>query len=145
MPLNSAGSSSIDRRLIWRQFYYIMETGTLYYLLLMQFTWKKPTPTFKVCWKRYFTKTTNQWNKCADLKVVAILTGLTRGYLKFFASYVNWTGERGTGITMQSTLRWKDSRAEECSRLRFSQQDENIFTPTSHKTLINENICQGDE
>ena len=38
--------------LFWRQFYYIMQKSTVRYLLFMQFTWKNPTPTFKVCWKK---------------------------------------------------------------------------------------------
>jgi hypothetical protein len=44
-----------------------------------------------------------------------------------------------------TTMRRSDSRSEECSTSIFSEQDENIFTSTSHKTWINQNICEGDE
>lgn len=36
------------------------------------------------------------WNICADLKVVAILTGLQGGYTNFLCFYVNVTVAKGT-------------------------------------------------
>jgi hypothetical protein len=44
----------------------------------------------------------HQWNTCADLTVVTVLIGLQEGYTNFVISYVNGTGERGTGVSMQS-------------------------------------------
>jgi hypothetical protein len=58
-----------------------MGTSTLQYLLLMQFPWKKPAPKFKVCWQICYEN--NHWNVCADLKVVALLTGLQGGCTTF--------------------------------------------------------------
>jgi hypothetical protein len=42
---------------VWRQFYCIMGTGCHQYLFLVQSTWKKPAPAFKVCSEIYVTKT----------------------------------------------------------------------------------------
>jgi len=56
----------------------------------MQCTFKKPTPTFKVYWKRKCYEN-HQWNVCADLKeAVALLTGLREGYAKFCCFPCEW-------------------------------------------------------
>jgi hypothetical protein len=57
-----------------------MRTSTLQHLLFMQFAWKKPTSKFKFCWQTCYEK--HQRNVCADMKVVALLTGLQGGCTK---------------------------------------------------------------
>ena len=133
MPLSSGGFLLIHLRLVWRQFYWVMDIRTLQYLLLMQFTWKKPLPTFKVCWKKKIVKTTSgtyvltwrSWQCWLGCKEVV---------QNIVASFVN-------GIALlwkaMATPRRNDSRSEECSTSSFSRQDENIFTSTSLKTWIN--------
>ena len=69
------------------------------YLLLMEFTRKKPTPSFKVFWQKCVTKTTS--GTCVlTWKLRQCWLGCKEIMRNLVASYVNRTAERGTGITI---------------------------------------------
>jgi hypothetical protein len=70
------------------QFCYVTETSSIQYLLLMQSTWKKPTRGFSLLGKLWCDA--HQWNICADLKVVALQTGLQGGCTHLCCFLCEW-------------------------------------------------------
>jgi hypothetical protein len=104
MLLISGGSSSILICLVRRQFCYIMETSSLQYLLIMLYTWKKPTLAFKVCWKKYVGKTTSG-TYMQTWKLWRCWLGCKEVIRNFVVSCVSGRAERATGITMSSNDR----------------------------------------
>jgi hypothetical protein len=59
---------------------------------LVQFTLNKPKKTFRFCCKKIRYKE-HWWHICAELNVIAMLTGLQGGYTSI------WSTERGTPTT----------------------------------------------
>ena len=78
--LNSGGSLTIHLRLVWRQFYHVMETSTHQYKLFMQFAWKNLLNHSKFAEKIRYEH--HQWNIYAGLKVLAMLTELPKEVIR---------------------------------------------------------------
>ena len=139
MPLSSGGFLLICLRLVWGQFYCIMETSTLQYLLLMQFTSKKPVPTFKVCWKKKKIWRPPVEHLCWP-EGCGIADWAGRRLYKVLLLPL-WMGQLTEGQALlwkaMATPRRNDSRSEECITSSFRGQDENIFNSSSLKTWIN--------
>ena len=133
--LISGGSSSILLSLVWREFYYIMETSSLQYLHLLQSTWKKPIAAFKICWEKSVRRALVK-HMCKPESC-----GITARRLNEILLFSVSVGKPSEGQALpykaMATTRRKNSRWEECSTSSFNRKDENIFTPTQHKTWIN--------
>jgi len=134
LPLKNGSSSSIHLRFVWRQFYYIMETITFQYLLLMHFSWK-----FKVYCKKCVTKTISG-TYVSICKLCQLCLGCKEviGNFVFFPMWMGQSSEwEALPWKVMATPRSNDSRSEECSTSNISWQDESIFTSTSPKPWIN--------
>jgi len=85
----------------------------------------------------------HQWNVCANLNVVAMLTVMQGGYTKFCCSYCEWDSRaRDCHYRIKMATPFKNTRPEECDTSCFKGQVKNPLTANAYQAGFDKCTCE---